>query len=447
MVLGNLQAVVKYLARNDQLPMTQRERPIQSGSLDDSLVALYGDEPSTVDAQRKRYERLLELFEDTFPGRKRLEIFSTPGRTEVGGNHTDHNAGRVLAAAIDLDIVAVVAPNDEGIIRIRSDEYAPVDISVDELVINESERFEPASLARGVCAGLAIRGFRIGGFDAVTHSVVPEGSGLSSSAAFEVMVTKILSVLYNDDAVDALTNAQISQYAENTYFGKPCGLMDQTTCAIGGLVTIDFQDDARPAVQKIEFDFRGSGYEIVVVNTGGSHADLTPDYAGIRNEMQAVAGHLGGRVLRDVSPGDLMENLASVRRNTNDRAVLRALHFFDDNERVEKQVKALEENRFSDFLDLVVASGRSSWMLLQNCYSDSRVEEQGIPLALALSERLLKGKGAWRVHGGGFAGTVQAFMPVDTVPDYTAGLEAVFGRGSCHPLTIRPQGASHVGTL
>ena len=318
-----------------------------------------------------------------------MEVFSTPGRTEVGGNHTDHNAGRVLAAAVDLDIVAVVAPNDDGVIRVRSEDYPPVEVSVDQLDVNESEQFSPTSLVRGVCTGLSKWGFSLGGFDAVTHSSVPEGSGLSSSAAFEVMTTKILSKLYNNDVVDPVTNAQISQFSENEYFGKPCGLMDQTTCAVGGLVTIDFEDFANPIVKKVGFDFLGSGYAAVIVNTGGSHADLHHDYIALENEMKAVAKSLGGSVLREFSREELLKKLPEVRSSVTDRAILRALHFYDDDLRVVDQVEALEAGRFDDFLNMVTASGNSSWTLLQNCYSSSRVDEQGISVALAITARLL----------------------------------------------------------
>jgi galactokinase len=408
------------------------------------LGVLYGSDAARLQKQRARYSGTVEQFTRAFPQSTGIELFSAPGRTEVGGNHTDHNAGRVLAAAVDLDIVAAVSRNDEGVIRIRSEMYPAAEVKIEELAVIESERFTPAALVRGVCARLKQLGYEIGGFDAFTTSDVPEGSGLSSSAAFEVLMVTILNELFNDGRVDPVLAAQIGQYAENNYFGKPCGLMDQTTCAVGGFVTIDFRDSTNPAVRKVDFDFAGSGYALVIVNTGGSHADLHGDYIALENEMKAVASALGGTVLREFSKEDVLGRLPYLRANVSDRAILRALHFFGDDQRVVDQVQALERNDFARFLDLVNASGRSSWMLCQNCYSCSNVEEQGIALALAVSGGILAGRGAWRVHGGGFAGTIQAFVPADLIDPYLEQMRTIFGVDACQALMIRSAGAMHV---
>jgi galactokinase len=424
--------------------MAQILDAIQSDRGDQVLGALYGSDPARLLPQRARFCQTVEQFMRAFPQSTEIGLFSAPGRTEVGGNHTDHNAGRVLAAAVDLDIVAVASRNDEGVIRIRSEMYPAADVKIGELAVLESEKFTPAALVRGVCARLKQLGYEIGGFDAFTTSDVPEGSGLSSSAAFEVLVVTILNELFNAGRVDPVLAAQIGQYAENNYFGKPCGLMDQTTCAVGGFVTIDFKDFKNPVVKKVDFDFAGSGYSLVIVNTGGSHADLHGDYIALENEMKAVARALGGEVLREFSKEDVLARLPYLRGSVSDRAILRALHFFGDDQRVVDQVQALERNDFALFLDLVIESGRSSWMLCQNCYSCSNVEEQGIALALAVSRDTLVGSGAWRVHGGGFAGTIQAFVPTDLIDPYLEQMRAIFGGDSCHALMIRPVGATRV---
>ena len=417
---------------------------LNAGKADDVLGELYGSASAMLQKQRQRYIGLIEEYTHAFRGKRDIELFSAPGRTEVGGNHTDHNAGRVLAAAVDLDIVAAVARNDEDVIRVQSGEYPAATVRIDELAVVESEQFTPSALVRGVCARMKQLGYNIGSFDACTTSNVPEGSGLSSSAAFEVLVATILNYLYNDNSIDTVTVAQISQYAENEYFGKPCGLMDQTTCAVGGLVTIDFEDFENPVVKKVDLNFAASGFSVVIVNTGGSHADLHSDYIALEHEMKAVARALGGDVLRRFSRQKVLSNIPYLRTQVSDRAILRALHFYGDDQRVVDQVEALERNDFEGFLDLVVESGYSSWMLCQNCYSCSDVEEQGISVALAVSERILKGKGAWRVHGGGFAGTIQAFVPNDLLGQYVGQMRAIFGEDSCHELMIRPVGATRV---
>lgn len=402
---------------------------------------LYGDAPGTLPSQRERYRSLLANFASTFPDREKIEIFSSPGRTEVGGNHTDHNSGRILAAAVDLDILMVAAGNDEGVIRIYSEGYPPSVVSLAELDPVEEEKYTAASLIRGVCARYKQLGYNAGGFNAVASSRVPKGSGLSSSAAYEVLIAAVLNDLYNQGELQPVLLAQIGQYAENEYFGKPCGLMDQITCAVGGFVTIDFQDLANPFVKKVDYDFASNGYRLVIVDTAGDHAGLNDEYQALEHEMKSVARALGGQVLRQFSLEQLLESIPSIRGTVSDRAILRAIHFYREDRRVVEQVEALEAKDFTKFLNLIVESGESSWMLCQNCYTPKSIDVQGITLALAASEALLKGRGAWRVHGGGFAGTIQAFVPDDLLPVYTQRIERIFGPGSCHAIRIRPDGA------
>jgi len=402
---------------------------------------LYGDAPGTLPSQRERYRSLLANFASTFPDREKIEIFSSPGRTEVGGNHTDHNSGRILAAAVDLDILMVAAGNDEGVIRIYSEGYPPSVVSLAEPDPVEEEKYTAASLIRGICARFKQLGYNAGGFDAVASSRVPKGSGLSSSAAYEVLIAAVLNDLYNQGELQPVLLAKIGQYAENEYFGKPCGLMDQITCAAGGFVTIDFQDLANPFVKKVDYDFASNGYRLVIVDTAGDHAGLNDEYQALEHEMKSVARALGGQVLRQFSLEQLLESIPSIRGTVSDRAILRAIHFYREDRRVVEQVEALEAKDFTKFLNLIVESGESSWMLCQNCYTPKSIDVQGITLALAASEALLKGRGAWRVHGGGFAGTIQAFVPDDLLPVYTQRIERIFGPGSCHAIRIRPGGA------
>jgi galactokinase len=411
------------------------------GSLDRVMSGLY--RPGSLSGERARYGGLLERFASDYPELRGAPVglYSAPGRTEVGGNHTDHNAGRVLAAAVSLDALAVAAPTADGAVRVRSRGYPDARVDVSELDRRPGENHTPASVVRGIAARMRELGYRVGGFAASVDSSVPDGSGLSSSASFEVLVATILSHLYNGGSIDPLVCAQIGQYAENVYFGKPCGLMDQTTSAVGGVVTIDFKDASKPVVKKLVFDFAAHGLSLVVVNTGGSHSDLTPEYAAIRSEMESVARELGGKVLRDVDPERFRRSIPQLRGRVGDRAILRAMHFYGDNERVLDQVRALEGGDLRAFLSLVVESGRSSWTLNQNCAASSHPESQPIPLALAVSERLLAGRGAWRVHGGGFAGTIQAFVPDALLPAYLAEMRRLFGEACCQELAIRSSGA------
>ena len=401
---------------------------------------LYGNDLTVLKRQAARYTGILNTFRSTFQNEE-VELFSSPGRTEIGGNHTDHNHGRVLAGAVNLDNVAVAAPNNSNTISILSIGYPQFDVELSDLKPNANEYFSSASIVRGICARMQELGYSTGGFNAVIDGEVPKGSGLSSSASFEVLIGTILSCLFNENRLDPITNATIGQFAENHYFGKPCGLMDQTACAVGGFITIDFEDPSMPVVKKVDFDFTSTGFALVITDTGGNHADLNDEYASLPVEMKSVAAALGTKVLREVSLAQIVEAIPSLRDKTGDRAILRAYHFQGDNQRVVEQVEALENNNFQAFLKMVVESGYSSFMYNQNIYPSNNVKEQGVSLALALSEMVLKGHGAWRVHGGGFAGTIQAFVPQDLLDKYVATLEHVYGKGSCHKLFIRAKGS------
>jgi len=408
-----------------------------------ALEALYGNDQAVLQIQSERYLNLLNKFKSSFPASE-VEVFSSPGRTEIGGNHTDHNYGRVLAGAVNLDNIAIAALNNSNKVRVASLGYPAFEVDLTNLTPESSEFYTSGSLIRGICARLKELGYKTGGFDACIDGAVPKGSGLSSSASFEVLVGAIFSHLFNDGKLDPIQNAIIGQYAENNFFGKPCGLMDQTACSVGGLVTIDFKDPANPIVKKVNFDFIATGFSLIITDTGGNHADLNDEYASLPTEMKAVAAQLGAKVLREVSLDEIIANIPALRESTGDRAILRAIHFEGDNQRVVEQVEALEKNDFNSFLDMVIASGQSSYMYNQNIYPVTNVKEQGVSLALVLSDLVLKGKGAWRVHGGGFAGTIQAFVPKELQEKYISTLEHVFGKGSCHNLFIRPQGAIKV---
>ncbi len=410
---------------------------LQNPSSIPALKALYANP----DAAAVRIRKLIAQFQREFDAPGEVILFSTPGRTEVGGNHTDHNGGRVLAAAVDLDVLAVVQPTGDGKITVFSEGYPKSVVHTAQLEMQKEERYSSLALIRGIAARLVELGYQVGGFNACLTSAVPKGSGLSSSAAYEVMIATILNHLYNGGRIDPVEIAVISQFAENNYFGKPCGLMDQTTCSVGGFVTIDFKDARVPVVHKLSYEFAQSGYALVIVETGGNHADLNEDYAALTAEMKSVARELGGAVLRDVSQAMMMAHLDRLHDKVSDRAILRAFHFFGDNQRVLDQVEALEAGQFKRFLQLVVDSGRSSWMLNQNCYSTRTPSEQGIPLALTVSAALLGDEGAWRVHGGGFAGTIQAFVPRGLVDSYVQTMKSIFGPSSCYPISIRASGS------
>lgn len=366
--------------------------------------------------------------------------FSAPGRTEIGGNHTDHQRGRVLAAAVNLDTVAAVRKNGTDMIRILSAGYPLCQVHVKELTPREDEINTTPALIRGVAARFVQLGCEVRGFDAYCESTVLPGSGLSSSAAYEVLIGTIINHLFFDGKVSPAEIAQIGQYAENVFFGKPCGLMDQTASAVGNLVTIDFFDKDCPAIKPVQFDFASCGHALCIIDTRASHADLTDEYAAIPNEMKAVAACFGKEVLTEIDETDFYAHLPHLRQTCGDRAVMRCIHFYQENARVPKQVAALEQGDFDTFLRLIKESGYSSYMYLQNVIPAGYKEHQDVALALALCEHYLQGKGAYRVHGGGFAGTVQAFVPFDILDSFVAGIDGVLGNGACHVLRIRPQG-------
>ena len=366
--------------------------------------------------------------------------FSAPGRTEIGGNHTDHQRGRVLAAAVNLDTVAAVRVNGTDTIRILSQGYPLCQVDVKELTPRDEEINSTPALIRGVAARFAQLGCKVQGFDAYCESTVLPGSGLSSSAAYEVLIGTIVNHLFFDGRVTQAEVAQIGQYAENVFFGKPCGLMDQTASAVGNLVTIDFFDKEHPVIRPVDFDFSACGHALCIIDTRASHADLTDEYAAIPNEIKAVCTQLGKEVLSQIDEAEFYAAIPALRKSCGDRAVLRAVHFYQDNARVPRQVAALEAGDFPAFLQLVKESGHSSYMYLQNVIPAGYKEHQDVAIALALCEHYLQGKGAYRVHGGGFAGTVQAFVPFEILEDFRVGIDSVLGEGACHVLSIRPQG-------
>jgi len=401
---------------------------------------LYGTDASVLKEQANRYSGLIHQFKTSF-GHDEAAVFSSPGRTEIGGNHTDHNFGRVLAGAVNLDNIAVVAKNGSNVVRVKSIGYPDFEVDLSQLKAVSSEKYTSVSLVRGICARFKELGYQIGGFDVCIDSRVPVGSGLSSSASFEVLIGAVINHLFNGGKMSPVQNAIIGQWSENNYFGKPCGLMDQTACAVGGLITIDFADPSKPVVKEVNFDFIATGFSLVITDTGGNHADLNDEYASLPTDMKAVAGELGKKVLREVTMEQVLNIAPEIREKVGDRAILRAIHFQGDNQRVVDQVNALEKNDFQSFLKMVVKSGYSSFMYNQNIFPVNNVKEQGVSLALAISDLVLDGHGAWRVHGGGFAGTIQAFVPQNLVEKYVKTLEHVYGKGRCHKLFIRAEGA------
>lgn len=409
---------------------------------DGLLKDIYVDEQA-ITYQRNRYVEALEKFEACF-GQAEVNVYSAPGRSEVGGNHTDHQHGKVIAASINLDAIAVVTRRDDQMVRIVSEGYEPFEVDLTDLAVNPAEEGTSIALTRGVAAGVKEHGFRIGGFNAYITSDVLNGAGMSSSAVFEVLVGHIFSGEYNDMAIDAVLVAQIGQYAENVYFGKPCGLMDQTASSVGSLITIDFKDNSNPVVKKIDVDFEAFGYSLCLVDTKGSHADLTPDYAAIPAELKKVCAYFGESFLRDVDEVAFYANIEALRDVAGDRGVLRAIHVFEENKRVDGQIEALESGDFDAFLKLVEKSGDSSYKYLQNVFTCNDPQNQAVSLGLAVSQLALCGKGVVRVHGGGFAGTIQAFVPNDFVEEYKTKIEAVFGEGSCHVLKVRKYGGIKV---
>ena len=412
-----------------------------TSAADGILTSLYGEE--NLATAKARYGKAVTEFIALYGDREDTRIFSVPGRTEVSGNHTDHNNGCVLAASIDLDMIAVASKTDDGVIELKSEGFDADRVVISDRDSTKAMRYSSASLIAGVCDGMLKAGYTVGGFVSYTTNNVFKGSGLSSSAAFEVMIGNILRTLYGNGISD-IEIAKISQYAENEYFGKPCGLMDQTACAVGGFISIDFADPKAPVVTKPDFDLTRVGYSLCIVNTGGNHADLNEDYASVPAEMKAVAAALGVKVLRETDKATLIANIPALRESLGDRAILRALHYFNENCRVATQSKALAEGDLATFLALVNESGASSFRYLQNVYTTKNVAEQGLSLALFLAEDFIKSldkPAACRVHGGGFAGTIQAFVPTENAEGFRQMIDGVFGEGACHILRIRMQGA------
>ncbi len=412
--------------------------------LNSGALAEYSNLYRDVDRQTERFIKAIEGFTSIYGEDRDIEIFSVPGRSEISGNHTDHNNGCVLAGSIDRDIIAVASKNDDGIIRFRSDGYPDDVVDIKKTVSPENfKKYSSAALIAGMVRGFINRGYSVGGYDAYSTSEVLKGSGISSSAAYEVMIGNILNYTYSAGAVDNTEIAKIAKYAENEFFGKPCGLMDQMACAVGGFVYIDFKDNENPEVEPIEFSLSGEGYSLCIINTGGNHADFNDDYASVPGEMKAVAKLLGRDTLRGLTEEDIIKNINNMRRIVGDRAVLRSLHFLRENKRVADIKGALKSGNIKLFLSVVSESGRSSFEYLQNVYSAANVKEQELSLALALTDGYLEGKdAAFRVHGGGFAGTIQVFIKDEDVDGYTRYMDSIFGEGSSSVFNIRPVGAT-----
>lgn len=407
------------------------------------LEELYGKDDT--ERQKKRYKAVTEAYKSYFTSDGgSIRLFSAPGRAEIGGNHTDHNCGKVLAASVDLDIVAAVEATEEPVAIIKSEGHEEARINIDELDVREDEKGKATAMLRGITKGFRDRGFTVGGFKAYTVSNVVKGSGLSSSAAFEVLIGTIYSALCNKGAIDPTKIAQVCKYAENTYFGKPSGLMDQMAAAVGGFVTIDFKDMDSPIIEHINVDFDSFGHALCIIDTNGDSGDRTAEYEAILDEMHEIAEYFSVRNLRQIVKQDIILNMNILREKFGDRAVLRAIHFFEENKRVDKLVNALKRNDFQAFLDSINESGNSSYKYLQNVYSSNDVKHQGLGIGLNIAEYALERKGASRVHGGGFSGGIEAFVPFELLKLFKMELEKVFGNGSCHVLKIRQVGGCEV---
>ena len=406
------------------------------------LASLYCCAPAETASEAARYAAVLDGLEKTFGSHAEAGLYSAPGRTEIGGNHTDHQHGRVLAGSVNIDMIAAAAPNDKNQLRVQSEGYDLCVIDLNDLEARKEEENTTAALLRGECAAFTQRGAKLAGLDVYVSSNVPKGSGVSSSAAFEVLIGVILNDCFMTEKVSPIAIAQIGQWAENVYFGKPCGLMDQMASSVGNIITIDFASPAKPVVEPVAVDFSKAGLALCILDSGADHADLTDEYAAIPAECRAVAAVCGGEVLRDVPFETFLAKLPECRRQCGDRAVLRAFHVYADNDRVAKQVAALHDGDFGTFLSLVNESGCSSWEYLQNVIPAGYKEHQEVGVTIAAAKHLLGDKGAVRVHGGGFAGTVQAFVPVEMLDKFKAGMEAILGEGRCHVLSIRPEGGA-----
>lgn len=427
---------------------TEIKKLINNGAFDRILTEDAAVSEKELSYTREKLSALVDSFARYFGAEEErgVRIFSVGGRSEISGNHTDHNRGKIIAASVSLSVFAVVSPRDDGIIRLKSEGFDEDCVAISEISEpREDNYFTSGALIAGVVKGFENCGFAVGGFDAYTVSDVLKGSGLSSSAAFEVTVGKILSALYNEDGIAPMEIAKIAKYAENVYFGKPCGLMDQAACAVGGLIAVDFEDTDSPKVEKLDFSPTDNGYSLCIVDTGGCHADLNDEYASVPSEMKKVAGFFGKSVLREISEKDVLENLGALRRGCGDRAVLRAFHFFRENGRVDRIAEACRSADMKKFLENITESGNSSYKYLQNIYPPKAPDEQGLSAALFFAESFIceacGGNGACRVHGGGFAGTVQAFIPEDKTCDFKEYMENCFGKNTCHVLKIRSVGA------
>lgn len=422
--------------------ISELKKKISDGLCDEMLLDIYVDD-KVIPYQKDRYVKALDSYVSYF-GDGDIEIYSAPGRTEICGNHTDHQHGEIVAGSINDDAIAIVKKLEGNTVKVKSDGYDMIEVDISNLELVESEKETTVSLIKGVLKGMQDRGYAIGGFQAYITSDVLIGAGLSSSAAYESLIGTIVSGLYNDMKIDPIQIAIVGQFAENVYFGKPCGLMDQMACSVGNLVHVDFADKENPVVEKVAFDMNKHGYSLCITDTKGSHADLTPDYAAIPTEMKAVAGFFGKEVLLGVTIDDLMDNFDDVRKVIGDRGVLRSIHFINENVRVQKMVASLKCDHIEGFLNCITESGNSSFKYLQNVYSPSDVATQNVSLALALSELFLDDNGVCRVHGGGFAGTIQAFVKNDAVEDYKVKMDKAFGEGSCKVLKIRKYGGMKV---
>lgn len=423
-------------------PISVWKQELAGGTHTARLASLYCCSPEQTAAHAARYAAVLDGLEATFGAHTEAGLYSAPGRTEIGGNHTDHQHGRVLAGSVNIDMIAAAAPNDKNQLRVQSEGYDLCVIDLNDLEARKEEENTTASLLRGECAAFTQRGAKLAGLDVYISSNVPKGSGVSSSAAFEVLIGVILNDCFMTEKVSPIAIAQIGQWAENVYFGKPCGLMDQMASSVGNIITIDFASPAKPVVEPVAVDFSKAGLALCILDSGADHADLTDEYAAIPAECRAVAAVCGGEVLRDVPFETFLAKLPECRRQCGDRAVLRAFHVYADNDRVAKQVAALHDGDFGTFLSLVNESGCSSWEYLQNVIPAGYKEHQEVGVTIAAAKHLLGDKGAVRVHGGGFAGTVQAFVPVEMLDEFKAGMEAILGEGRCHVLSIRPEGGA-----
>lgn len=410
---------------------------LKNGKYDKAFCELYGKE--AIDNQKCRYESAVEKFAQVYPQSDEIHIFSAPGRTEIGGNHTDHQHGCILAAAVDVDVIGIASFNDSGVIHVLSEGYKEITINCNSLEKNDAD-LGSDSLIRGIAAQFAKRGVKTKGFDMYCTSNVLSGSGVSSSAAFETLIGTLIDIYYNAGREGAVEIAKIGQYAEDVYFGKKCGLMDQLVSSVGGFVFVDFKNPQMPIIENCSVDFEDLGYKLFITNTKGSHAGLTDDYVAVRNEMNSVASAFGKETLRMVDSEEFWSNIPKLREKCTDRALLRAMHFMDENLRPEAEFEALKKGDIDGFLKTVRESGKSSEMLLQNIYSTKKPQEQAITLGLAMSRRVLGNEGADRVHGGGFAGTIQAFVPSSKAQEYKAVMDGIFGEGSCCLMKIRPVG-------